>query len=343
MSKIGGEILIPQVVIDEVFGKFQLNFQDSLAKLEKAEKETERLLGTKIPTSAVIDLEKVVQEYKVFFFEMLKKNGAKILPYPQVEHNIIVERAINRRKPFKDNGDGYRDTLIWFSLLEVIKGSKDTLFFVTHNVTDFGKNTLFPELSDDLTKLDIPTNAIKIISSLDEYNSLFILPELEKLGEMMKRLESNAVEKFSIRDWIEDCLLEELTWRELADILAKIEQGHAEVNILSIDKVNNFQVDDVRLLPSGDLLVYVTADVSMEFRVHASWEQYQLYDDVQESFGSDDEPFVWATAYPTESADISFSLILQKDTFEVVSSDINEIHNGYYSVEFNSHPKKPVK
>lgn len=37
--------------------------------------------------------------------------------YPAITHKDVVHRALERKKPFKDDGkDGYRDYLIWLTL-----------------------------------------------------------------------------------------------------------------------------------------------------------------------------------------------------------------------------------
>ena len=54
----------------------------------------------------------------------------------QVAHTQIVERAASRRRPCDDKGDGYRDTLLWFSVLEMASATEEPVTLVTGD-TDF--------------------------------------------------------------------------------------------------------------------------------------------------------------------------------------------------------------
>jgi hypothetical protein len=39
------------------------------------------------------------------------------IPIPEETHEQILERALLRKGPFQNHKDGYRDTLIWLSVL----------------------------------------------------------------------------------------------------------------------------------------------------------------------------------------------------------------------------------
>jgi hypothetical protein len=57
----------------------------------------------------------------------------EVLPFPDVDHRVLVERTTGRVPPCKKDGTGYRDTLNWLSLLEVAKDAQggDTLLWVS--------------------------------------------------------------------------------------------------------------------------------------------------------------------------------------------------------------------
>ena len=339
-NRIGVEIFVPQVVFEETIGKFKSTFQDSSLKFEKVAREIERLLGEKLGTASYKDVEEIASNYELFLAERLKNNKVKILPYPQVEHKHIVSRAIQRKKPFKENGDGYRDTLIWFNLLELARVEKTSIIFVTSNSSDFGKNLLLPDLQNDLTDLSISLDTIKIVTTLDEFNTLFAFPVLQTLDDVIKQLENNLISGFSLKDWIQDSLLKDLKQWQFEDAFVGIEQDHAKMNFKEITDVKDIVVDDVRLLPSGDLLVSATAEITAEISVHITWEQYESFDDVRDFLGSDDdEPFAWSSTDITESAEVSFSLILEEGSQKVLSSEIDKV-DGAMRVEINSHPRK---
>jgi hypothetical protein len=340
-NKIGAEIFVPQVVFEETIGKFQSTYQDVSLKLEKATRDTERLLGEKLSTENTKEIDKIVNDYQNFLSKKLSDNNVNLLPYPQIEHKLIVARAIKRKKPFKENGDGYRDTLIWYSLLELARGNKSTIAFVTGNSSDFGKQTLLPDLQNDLDENNISSNTISIISTLDEFNKLFAVPVLQTLEGMAEKLENDLVGNFSLKNWVQNSLLEELKWLQIEDVFVGIDQDHAELNFIEIKEVKNIIVDNVRLLPSGDFIVAATTEIIAGISVNITWEQYEKYVDVQDFWGSeDDEPFSWASTDVLKNGEVRFTLILEEDTHRILSSEIDVINSDHWGVVFNSHPEK---
>lgn len=117
----------------------------------------------------VIDAREITQicdQIRVEFPHMLeytveRANGA-FLDTPQVDHDTVLARAMQGRKPFDTNGkEGYRDALIWYSILELCRTlhGSDHLLFVTGNSRDFcddKSGSLAQALRDDLDQLESP-------------------------------------------------------------------------------------------------------------------------------------------------------------------------------------------
>jgi hypothetical protein len=74
-------------------------------------------------------------EYVTTLDETLELMEAEVTPWPNATHEEVVQRALERRPPFNQTGGGYRDTLVWLTLLErahaddqVVLASSDTAF-----------------------------------------------------------------------------------------------------------------------------------------------------------------------------------------------------------------------
>lgn len=340
-SRIGVEILVPQIVFDETVGKFKSDFQENSLKLEKAIKSIERLLGEKLQIANHKEFDEIAKDYESYLVKRLEDNGIKMLPYPQIEHKIIASRAIMRKKPFKENGDGYRDTLIWFCLLELTKKSEYPVVFVTANTSDFGKGSLLPDLQNDLIEMKIPQVAINIVTTLDEFNNSFITPALQTLEDVVKQIENNRIDGFSLKNWVQNSLLEDLAGLE--SVFVGIDQDHSEMNFTENVEVKSIVVDDVKLLPSGNLVVSATTEISIVVEINTAWEQYKNYDDVRDFWGEIDfEPFTLESIETGENAEVGFTLILKGNTYEVLSSEIDEVKSTW-DIKINSHAKRPHK
>jgi hypothetical protein len=62
--------------------------------------------------------------------------GATIAPFPAVGQGPVVQRALDRRQPFtKDGKDGYRDTVLWETVLEI--ATAGPVIFVSRDARAF--------------------------------------------------------------------------------------------------------------------------------------------------------------------------------------------------------------
>jgi hypothetical protein len=87
--------------------------------------------------------------------EILREANGEILPIPTVPHRRLIERAVARRRPFDANGDGYRDALVWESVLELLNLSTDPVALISNDKPAFSESKDKPELAFDLvTELD---------------------------------------------------------------------------------------------------------------------------------------------------------------------------------------------
>lgn len=90
----------------------------------------------------------------------------EVLPIPEVDHRVLIERAVNRVKPCTAKGDGYRDTLNWLSLLALAKEEDSDVLRVS-NDSDFAAQNganLHPQLQAELSEQGL--GRIRLIRSL---------------------------------------------------------------------------------------------------------------------------------------------------------------------------------
>lgn len=132
------------------------------------EKEQENRAGSRLSRLGVeppddddliARLHKAASSYRERITEKLTTAGAWVLPIPEVPHAEVVERDLARRKPFANDGKGYRDFLIWAGILDYLEnqGEATTVRLATHNFKDFAADddTLHPDLVEDIDALDL--------------------------------------------------------------------------------------------------------------------------------------------------------------------------------------------
>ncbi|MFQ5734756.1 MAG: PIN domain-containing protein, partial [Planctomycetaceae bacterium] len=110
-----------------------------------------------------------VKAYESALAERLAELQAEI-PENPASHRSLIQRALERRKPFGQKDGGYRDALIWQCILHDIAGRDRLTVFVTQNTNDFAAKdgTQFHRhLLDDLENHNLK-GQVEICRSLDE-------------------------------------------------------------------------------------------------------------------------------------------------------------------------------
>lgn len=145
-------VVLPQIVLDELQGKYPKKLQEKFASLQKAKKELEKIID--LPIFEVTEDEAVLA-YDDWLGEFVVKHGIVVLPYPEMPLSELVKQSYAATKPFKESGEGHKDYIIWASIRANIEGESEenSKFFLTNNTNDFcasdenGNFVLHPDLA----------------------------------------------------------------------------------------------------------------------------------------------------------------------------------------------------
>jgi PIN domain len=152
------QLHIPRVVLLEAVRHYERQTASAEKEVRTAWSTLARFgvdLDSEYQAEALKKLAEAAADYETMVATKLGAVNAGILPLPQVSHEELVARDLSSRKPFSTTGKGYRDALIWASIVELCRGltEADTLIFVTDNKTDFcdaDEPTIAQELLTDL-------------------------------------------------------------------------------------------------------------------------------------------------------------------------------------------------
>jgi len=147
----GLQIYVPEVVRIEAAARHRGVVSDAENALKAWERQAGRL-GIKHTGQAARDamssaptiyeelLEKIVEEFNI-----------TVMQPPDVPHKVLVERAARRQRPCDANGDGYRDTLNWLTLVQLVtEHPDDELAWISNDTRGFGKTLGGEELHPSL-------------------------------------------------------------------------------------------------------------------------------------------------------------------------------------------------
>lgn len=174
-------LLISDVVIKETENKFR----DELEKIRKELNNLASKVGQFTESNFKIDMNQLPNE-PYDFEDIIKRNflSIEIASCSNVSNEKLVKKAILSKRPFRDNEKGYRDAVIWHSLINHLAKNPTTeeIILITNNSSDFFEKhgesfVLHQDLKDDLTELNLNNN-FKIHTSLKSFVTENINEEL---------------------------------------------------------------------------------------------------------------------------------------------------------------------
>ncbi len=268
-DRIGVRLCIPQLVVDEVKNKYAECFWENKSKIDRIMLDFKRLTGELIANSVSEDFVKgKVKNYNQMLMNKLSELEAVILKYPTISHEHLVQRALSRRKPFSESGKGYRDTLIWENLVELMTENKnETVYFINANSHDFCDKefALHPDLITDLEKRGLNPKNIVLFNSLEGFINEHIKPTLEALENIKNQLLSRKPPNITLHDMILEKIDELLPGKDVDPSELDFPREYENPTIASIQDIYNIEVMDVRKLHSGEIYLIAEMDAECEF------------------------------------------------------------------------------
>ena len=325
LKPTGHSLYIPKVVFDESVNKYFERLKNSKREIEKGIRNLERL--TKQEVSRPVgdeDLERLKEEYKQLLQEKFNAIQVRYLNYPQTSHEEITKRALRRRKPFDGDGQkGYRDTLIWESILELASESQtEPIVFVTANVKDFASGNdiqLHQDLLEDLTlRLGDEKGEVVLFKDLEDFVDEHIKPALEFLKNTRSQLNYGKYSDLDLYEFVEGGLASYIGGVELNPLDIDLPREFETPSISSIGEINDISVTDVRQLSTGELLISFLASVEANFDFFVFKPDYYALSDEQQQFIWDRD---WNEHYMAGSVSLGVYLNLSL-TFDTASKQV---------------------
>ena len=171
------ELCIPEVVLEEVVRHFKSNYKDTLVSIQKATRLA-AIIGIKLDELPSVD--EAVDQYRSKLQARMDDIPARIINIPEIDARSLVHRDLNERKPFDSTGRGFRDSLIWESVLAELEAHSEEIALIS-NDKDFSSphkedlDTVFihPDLQEDLQIRGIPSARIALFPSIHTFTSRF--------------------------------------------------------------------------------------------------------------------------------------------------------------------------
>lgn len=261
LKKTTSNLCIPTIVYDEIVNKYNEKYIESLHKLKLAYSEMKSLYPDNTQLNLPIDFDdKAIDNYKKFLTNKLRTFNCIMADYPEVSHKEIVARALSRKKPFDSKGkEGYRDFLIWTTLLNIAKTNPgEQIVFISSNTKDFSdgnnKDSLDDVLLSDLDTNNIEKSKIKYYCSVNKFISMEVTPLLEKYDKIKN---SNIISEFIgvFNQQICSNVKEKLINQNLDEINLEIDAEYINVKMWSAEDFDDIEIEEIFVIDENRLLV----------------------------------------------------------------------------------------
>lgn len=235
--KTKGDIYLPVVVLDELIHRDLKNIRKFHRKVNKHEP-----LGMAIRTQDID--ERFVDELREYYINLFDNN---IIEMSTVDIEKMYKRAISKTPPFleeKDSDEGFKDSLIWLSILEDNYRDYDEIVFLTNdNGFIKNKNKLQNEFKD---KYGIEINILRDYGKIQEIEK----QDTPNTTEPMEKEHS-----YNQRKILEDFKKIELYRDQLDEILYKITMEQEYNSFGEYYDYPRFKISEkIELLPIEKLL-----------------------------------------------------------------------------------------
>ncbi len=156
-------LIVPDLVLREAAHVYRRHFGASQRALREAVRAQRRFPvggdGQSLEDIDVdLDPQVAADDYERRLREQLDAANAEVVALPDIDHHALVSRALSGDPPFDADGrTGYRDALIWHSVLEAV-AEYGSLAFISANSGDFAAskkrpNELARRLQEDVASL----------------------------------------------------------------------------------------------------------------------------------------------------------------------------------------------
>jgi hypothetical protein len=335
-KKLSFDILIPQVVLDEVINKYTEMFEKQFMVYDKSVIQLKPLLYGRNIDFLTFDSTMVIDEYKGFLNDLIESKKIQLIPYPKTSHRDIVLHELSGKKPFKENGTGYRDLLIIESIFEKYSIPEESIVFISNNSRDFGEEPNFYEDLFSINKKISNKFRFKIKNSLTGFIDEYITP-IMKIDESIKTIpQMSEFTGLNISNWILKELKDIIYDNGVGYAIMGLDEGYGTVMLHKIDSVKSLTVDNVvkldeetitcNIILDGNFVMYVTGDQD-DFMHSESWHDFFDYDP--------SEGNVDITTWPLVSAKITLSIVIDVVKGEITSYSPLSVKGENGWVEFD--------
>jgi hypothetical protein len=263
-------LAVPEVVVQEVLKQFRFRYAEEQRRYMSSAR-TLRGLGVHVgETPPLPDVDEAVISYESELRNRLHDSGATVRLVTDLSHEHVLERAVARRKPFKESGAGYQDTLIWLAALE--EAELDSVALISANTADFGLKegedwVLAEDLRDDLREHGHDETRVTLFVSIRDFLREYAPEEPEEvLSDFRSLLVDDEAHAELLSKWLaEDVLL--FTGDISGEVLRSGDAETSRIENAWVEELDVIDAYEVEGEPGVHVLLRAAMTADLEFDI----------------------------------------------------------------------------
>ena len=292
--KLDFKIILPQVIYDEILSQYGKKYIEYSTKMESSLKPFNKHMKKEFQVLVDYDFDKMISVYKKNLDKIISEYNILIIDYPKTNHKKIAKRSMSRTKPFKKNGEGYCDTLIWENILKLLQDKEcEHLYFISNNPKDFFENEKIAKvLINDLVELKIDINKISAYLNLKSFVKNEIVTYKEQLDSSKSNFKNDVSRYYgsSVEQWVEDNIFDTLDSKDVAKTIVNFPLDACDYELSEVLTPSNIDIVETRLLNKDKNEIYVVLTFNIEIGIHicSTIDNFHKYNDIELLFNKYD-------------------------------------------------------
>jgi len=323
------ELHVPEVVVLETQTLIRERVSAEHKKLAKSVEEF-RKQGVRLAFRR--DPESLTQAALKVFDRRLDSLQIDRLAIPETGgHDEVLQRLQSGKRPFRGTPDqrdvGYRDYLVWKTILGLAGSGDGDVAFVTGNIRDFGEESpegsrLHSELVAESRDIGLE---VKLYTSVEQFIADVVKPSLPVAARVEALLSLRPQQK-RLREWISDHIGEEGSGYVIESMMAWKGIDIETVTIASGYDVEDLSIEGARELDPSTVVVDVLArmELLVDFYVFKADAALLDYEDFR-GLSDWNKHYYWGQTEMDASVDLSVTLSVVQDKVEPQSLSISSV------------------
>lgn len=240
------ELTVPEVVLRELPKLFARNYRETLEKLDAGARKLGELGHDAGERAELPDVEQARDKYDVQLRADLAARQVRTPPMPDVDLGQLVDDSVAETRPWQAKSRGFRDALIWRSVLDL--ACEDSVVLVSNNSDDFAaskqlKDELHPDLRSQLVAAGHGEHRVLLLPSLDDFIDRYVPSAEQQLLKAIERLVADKEWRSEL--WSRaDAALWQLDL-DVRDEVTVVDTVNAEIDNVAVSDV---EINDLKIV-----------------------------------------------------------------------------------------------